>query len=245
MLRIVRARYGAHVTLGRIVLLFVGALTAIIALALTLGGAAVIYAYAAEREDGYFMTRHEELATPLYALVSEELDIHGSTPDWLLDQVGEVRISARPESKPAFVGIGPSADVGRYLGSVPHTRVVDLDFDPFRWDTEQVIGAGDASAAPPGPPGAQDFWAASASGDDELTVEWDVESGEWAAVVMNADASRNVQVVVAGGAKSGIVLPLGIGLLVLGLLFGAAAVVVIRQGLQRAPPPAAPASPAA
>ena len=221
-------------------LLFVGAFTAIIALGSTAGGAVLIYQYAAERdEDGYFMTRHEELATPFYAVASEKLDIEAGTPDWLLDQVGEVRISARPASKPAFVGIGPSADVGRYLVTVPHTRVVDLDFDPFRWETELVAGAAGHSAAPAEPPDAQDFWVASASGSDQVTVDWDVESGDWAAVVMNADASRGVNVSVAGGAKAPILLPVGIGLLLLGLLFGAVAVLLIRLGLQRAPPPPA------
>lgn len=230
-----------HVRPGRIVQLLVGALTAIIALGVTAGAAALIYGYIAERDDdGYFMTRHEALATPLYAVVSEKLDIEGGTPDWLLDQVGDVRISARPESKPAFVGIGPSAEVGRYLAAVPHTRVVDLDFDPFRWETELVAGAAGLSSAPPEPPDAQDFWVASASGSDQVTVDWDVESGDWAAVVMNGDASRNVNVSVAGGAKAPILLPLGIGLLLLGLLLGAAAVLLIRLSLRRAPPPPAP-----
>jgi hypothetical protein len=230
-------------TPGRIVLLLVGALVALIALGLTAGGTALIYGYIAERDDdGYHMTRHEELATPLHALVSKELD--ADTPAWLFDQAGEVRISARPESKPTFVGIGPSAEVDRYLDGVPHTRVVDLDFDPFQWETEQVEVSG-APPAPPGPPDQQDFWAASATGSDDVTVDWDVESGDWAAVVMNADASRNVDVSVAGGAKAPILLPLGIGLLLVGLLLGATAVFLIRRSLRRAPPPTAPGPDAA
>ena len=229
-------------TTGRIVILLVGALTALIALALTAGAAALLYGYVAERDDdGFFMTRHEELTTPLYAVVSEKVDIESGTPDWLLDQLGDVRLSARPESKPVFVGIGPSADVDRYLGSVPHTRVDDLDFDPFRWETEQVADGSDA----PSPPGEQDFWAASASGGDEVTVEWDVESGEWSAVIMNADASRNVEVAVAGGAKAQILLWFGIGALLVGLLLGATAIFLIRLSLQRAPPPPPPPGPQA
>ena len=221
-------------------LLLLGALVSLIALGLTAGGAALLYAYTTERDDdGYAMTRHEELATPLYALVSEKLDIDADTPTWLLDQAGEVRISVRPESKQAFVGIGPIAEIDRYLGDLPHTRVVDLDFDPFRWETEQVGVAVEPSTAPPAPPDQQDFWAASATGSDQVMVDWDVESGEWAAVVMNADASRNVDVSIAGGAKAPILLPLGIGLVLVGLLLGVSAVLMIRFGLRRAPPPAA------
>ena len=130
----------------KVVLITVGVVTALIALALTVGGAVLIYAHVAERdEDDYYMTRHEELATPLFALVSEELDIDTTTPDWLLDEVGEIRISATPASEPVFLGIGESDDVDRYLGTAPHSRVVDLEFDPFRWETEVIGGAGGGS----------------------------------------------------------------------------------------------------
>jgi hypothetical protein len=223
-------------TAGRIVLLLVGAFTAVIALGFLVGGVALTYGYFAERDDdGYFMTRHEELATPLFAVVSKKVDIESGTPDWLLDQLGDVRISARPESKPLFVGIGPSADVDRYLESVAHTRVVDLDFEPFRWETEQVPGPVGPTAMPE-PPAEQSFWVASASGGDEVTVDWDVESGEWTATIMNADASSNVEAVVAGGAKAPILLPLGIALLAVGLILGVTAVFVIRLSLQREQP---------
>ena len=218
-------------------LIGVGVVAALIALALTVGGAVLVYAHVADRDDDdYFTTGHEELQTPLYALVSEQLDIDQSTPGWLLDQVGKVRISARPESKPTFLGIARNDDVDRYLGSVPHSRVVDLDFDPFSWTTEEIDGTG----KPSGPPDAQSFWAASATGTGEVTVDWEVESGEWVAVAMNAVASRGVDVSVAAGAKAPILLPLGIGLIVAGLLFGVTAFFLFRLSSQRAPPPPPP-----
>jgi hypothetical protein len=224
-------------TVGRIVLIAVGVVAALIALALTLGGAALVYAHVADRDDdGYYMTGHDLLQTPLYALVSEELDIDESTPGFLLDRVGKVRITASPRTKRTFLGIGRSDDVDRYLGSVPHSRVVDLDFDPFSWSTEEVEGTGQ----PSGPPGAQGFWAASATGTEEVTVDWEVESGEWVAVAMNADGSRAVDVEVAAGAKAPILLPLGIGLIVVGLLFGVTAFFMFRLSAQRAPPPRPP-----
>jgi hypothetical protein len=225
----------------KVVLIAVGVVTALIALALTVGGAVLIYAHVAERdEDGYFMTRHEELASPLYALVSEELDIDAATPDWLLDEAGEVRISATPASEPVFLGIGESDDVDRYLGTAPHSRVVNLEFDPFRWESEVIGGAGGGSTGPPGRPAAQDFWAVSASGSGPVTVDWDVEPGEWVAVAMNADASRGLIVSVAAGAKASILLPLGIGLVLVGLLLGATAVFLFLLSAQRSRPPAPP-----
>jgi hypothetical protein len=219
-------------TASRVVLIAVGVVTALLALALVVAGGTLGWAYVANRDDGYFMTRHEELATPTYALVSDNLDIDDSTPNWLLDQVGKVRISVDPGGRDTFVGIGRTDDVDRYLGAVPHDRVVDLDFDPFTWESEREPGTG----APPAPPSRRDFWAASESGTAPFDVDWDVESGDWVAVAMNDDASRSVGASIAVGAKAPILLPLAIGLVVVGLLLGVAAFLFFRLSGRRAPP---------
>jgi hypothetical protein len=43
-----------------------------------------------------------------------------------------------------------------------------------------------------GVPGSEQFWVASTSGTGQQTLDWTIESGEWAMVVMNADASSGV-----------------------------------------------------
>jgi hypothetical protein len=221
-------------TASRIALIVVGGLTALIALMFLLSGLVFAWAHLAERtDDGYFMTRYEEVATPGYALVSDNLDVDASTPGWLLDQVGEVRISARPRRGSSFVGIARAEDADRYLGSVPHTRVIDVEFEPFRWDTETAGG----TAAPSGPPGSQDFWATSASGAGLVELDWEVDTGDWVVVVMNADASRGVGVSVAGGAKAPVLLPVAIAFVVVGLLLGAAAFFFFRLSARGSPPP--------
>lgn len=223
-------------TAGRIVLIAVGVVTALLALALVVAGGTLGWAYAANRDDGYFMTRHEPLATPTYALVSDNLDIDDSTPNWLLDQAGKVRIAVDPVERDTFVGIARTDDVDRYLGAAPHDRLVDFDFDPFTWETERESGSG----APPGPPARQDFWAASDSGATPFDLDWDVDTGDWVAVAMNEDASRGVAASVAVGAKAPILLPVAIGLVVVGLLLGVAAFLFFRLSRRRAaPPPAA------
>ena len=79
---------------------------------------------------------------------------------------------------PLFVGIGPSADVDRYLAGVSHTLISD-----FWSDSVQAIGGG----MPGSPPGTQDFWVASATGTGAQTLTWDPANGSWTVVVMNAD----------------------------------------------------------
>ena len=104
-------------------------------------------------------------------------------------------------------------------------------------------GARRVAAQTPAPPADQRFWVASATGSGTQTLSWDVRSGEWAAVVMNANAGRGVDVAVAVGAKADWVLPVLIGLLVGGGLLLAISLVMVVVGATglRHPAPAAAA----
>ncbi|OWY61179.1 DUF4389 domain-containing protein, partial [cyanobacterium TDX16] len=129
------------------------------------------------------------------------------------------------------MGIGPEADVARYLDGVARAEVDDVRTDPFDVDYRHVEGG-----PPPGPPGEEDFWVASAEGSGSQQLEWELESGRWDVVLMNADGSRGVSADVALGAKVDWLGPLGIGLLVGGIvavLVGAALLVVGVVGLAR------------
>jgi hypothetical protein len=55
-----------------------------------------------------------------------------------------------------------------------------------------VGGATPADPRIPPPPAEQAFWAASASGPGEQSIEWSVTGGSWTFVVMRADAARGV-----------------------------------------------------
>ena len=90
-----------------------------------------------------------------------------------------------------------------------------------------------AGGAPRSPPSAQTFWAESASGSGEQTVEWDPQDGRWRVVVMNADASRGVSSEISIGAELDSVLWIGIGLLGLGVLFAAASALAITGAVRR------------
>jgi hypothetical protein len=138
-----------------------------------------------------------------------------------------------------FIGIGPEAAVARYLGSVAHANVQDIDFDPFRVTYLPIAGR-----APQGPPTAQSFWAVSASGVGTQTVTWEVREGDWSVVLMNADGSRGVVAEVDLGAKLSFLLWVAIGSLIGGVLViaGSSALIVLAA---RTPSPAPPTPPAA
>ncbi|MET0882852.1 MAG: DUF4389 domain-containing protein, partial [Acidimicrobiales bacterium] len=195
-------------------------------------------------DDGYFSTSSERLDTATPAIVSDELDLGVSPSDTRWFDAGDlatVRLDVEGAGEsPAFVGIGPAADVAAYLDGVAQAQIEDVDVDPFRVEYQFRDGADQAD-----PPTEQDFWVAQ--GTDGEPLVWDLESGDWVVVVMNADGSAGVSVDAAVAAKVDWLLPLGIGLLIGGFVFlvgGALLVVFGAIGLSRhsaAHPAAVPA----
>ena len=123
-----------------------GSLAALIAIALLLGGAALIVAHASARDsDGYYTTGTERLATATYALTAEDIDLGSDAADVVpKDVLGRIRIRAeRPGGRPVFVGIGPEREVDAYLRGVAHAEIDDLDPPRYR------ISRGGAPAARP------------------------------------------------------------------------------------------------
>ena len=119
----------------------------------------------------------------------------------------------------------------RTLAGVQRTEIVDVRFRPFRALYRDVNGA-----KIPADPAQQNFWAATATGPGEQELTWDLRSGAWAVVVMNADASSPVSVNLQAGARTDLLLPVFIGLLIGGLvmlLIGVPLIVLGAAGLGR------------
>jgi hypothetical protein len=229
---------------GRIVLLVLGCLATLFALALLAAAGALFWANGQKDPDGFFRTGGHNFSTPSYALESDDLDIGNDGPNWVFDEgrLATIRIEASStRSKPIFLGIGPKDAVDAYLRGVGHAIVRDVDFDPFGFSARTLRGG-----PPPTPPGQQSFWAVSDSGTD-AAISWDIAEGNWVAVVMSEDGSRIVAADVTFGARVGWLVWLGIGVLIAGLLVLAAGVVMIffgaRGGPATQPTTAAPALP--
>jgi len=222
---------------GRVLLLIVGIVAALIALGLLAGGGAVLWVDQTQRDDdGYLTTPSERFQTTSFALATEGLDITNTEgPDFATDpdHYGRIKIEATSlNGRPLFVGVGREGAVNGYLRGVAHDKVVDIDFDPFRVDYRGSLGG------PPGSdPGSQDFWEARSDGSPDETLRWDVESGNWSVVVMNADASRGVDVDVAVGAKLGFLIWVAVGLLIAGAVIavGSAFLIYLAVRTPRAP----------
>jgi hypothetical protein len=216
-------------TAGKVVLVVVGVIAGVIALGLLAGGCALVAVDQTQRDDdGFLMSPTQEFSSPAYAVVSETADLDTDGAEWALDTfLGTVRVTSDSE-RDVFVGIGPAAAVNAYLAGVEHDVVRDLDSSG---DPEYRRSAGTGSAR--SRPGEASFWVASASGSGEQSLDWEPIDGDWRIVLMNSDASRGVASDMSIGAELDTVLWIGIGSLVLGLLFAAASALAITAGVRR------------
>ena len=207
---------------GRIALVVVGTIAGLLALALLVGGCALIAVDQTQRDDdGFLMSPTEDFSTPTYAIVSENADLGDEGAERALDVfLGTVRIRSESD-RPVFVGIGPAGDVTRYVGGVERDVVDDLDHDG---DPEYSRRSG---GEPTGRPGNETFWVASTAGAGERTLDWEPEDGDWRAVVMNEDASRGVSSELSIGAELDSILWIAIGLLIAGALLATGSALAI------------------
>jgi Domain of unknown function (DUF4389) len=215
---------------GRIVMIVVGSIVALIGFGMLVGGVGALIGYATQRDDGYFRTGTVRLASPTYAITSDNIDLESEPgpSDWLVDRgaLGTVKLDldpARPDT-PLFAGIGPSDEVNAYLEGVGRDQIRDIDLSPDRVVYRRLSGG-----APPGAPADETFWVAQVTASEPAELTWEVESGDWTVVMMNADASRAVDLEARLGIKVDWFLPAAIvlTLLGLGLLAGGTALIVV------------------
>ena len=228
---------------GRIVMLVLGTLAALLGLGLLTAAAGVGWVNFQQRDNGFFTTPTERYDVGTRAITSPGLNVlvDEELPDVLpVDSAGRVLLRGTAASgQQIFIGIGPQEDVARYLANVRHSELTEVDFSPFRAQYREVPGE-----AVPAAPGTQPFWSTSAQGTGTQQIEWDLRTGRWTVVVMNADGGTPVSVDLQAGVRSDLLLPVFIGLLISGialLAVGVPLIVAGAAGLGQARP--APASP--
>ncbi len=206
-------------TATRVTLVVLGAIAGLIGLALAAAGLGLLVFQASQQDaDGYFTSPSYGLATDGYAITGEDLDlrVEADPAAWAPDFGNlSTRVSATPvdATGEVFIGIATKDNVDRYLGGVRHDVISRLGGQP-----DEVAYSRIAGERMPEPPDTQSFWVASSSGAGEQTITWDVQAGQWAVVVMAADASPGVAVDATAGVSTTLLTPVGIGLLVFGVL---------------------------
>lgn len=216
-------------TPGRIVALILGCALLLPGGALLLGGAGLAATVAFGRDDaGYLGGDVRGLQTPTVAIAVAEPGVVGADGglDWVVDAASvdlRLTVTGEDSARPIFVGIAPASDVRAYLAGVAHENVVGIVDGrvEYRSDT-----GGDDVA----PPGAQTFWVTQVSGSGPQELDWRVDDGPWAVVVMNADGSPGVSVAATAGVRSELLLWAALVLVVVGAVLTAGAVALILAG---------------
>jgi hypothetical protein len=164
----------------------VGAALAAVGSVIALAGGGTL---AVAGDDGTIGSGQHNVSTPTAALVTDTADFDGVND--VASFIGEPKIgvsaAATDDGPPKFVGIGPAADVDRYLANVEVDRVDDIEVEPFKLEKQRIEGT-----RTPAAPTAQSFWVAQDSGT-RADVNWKVRDGDYKVVVMNADGSREVK----------------------------------------------------
>lgn len=196
-------------------------------------GTVGVIAHAVLRDDDGYYTVSSDLEARSYALTTDQIDlgqVSADVPDALL---GKIRVQATSTNgKPLFLGIGPTADVNRYLSGVGYRQVDEISTD--RSPRYQTF----PGHAPRSLPGRQDFWDVQSQGPGQQTILWDLKSGNWKLVAMNADGSRGVSINSGLGAKAPWVFWVGMGFLIVAIIAIIGAILLaISSGRRTTPPP--------
>ncbi len=153
------------------------------------------------------------------AVVTDDVELLGwNTMPEFVSPPDDVRVEGvAAGSDSLFMGIAPADAVAGYLDGVVRDEITD--WDSFQDDITEVVYTRNEGATDPAAPGTEGFWVASVSGSGEQTLDWTIESGEWALVIMNADGSPGVSADVRFGVAtlSGL-FPIGLASLVVGLV---------------------------
>ena len=126
------SNWSAH----RVAALVTGTLLALVGVVFLGAGGTGLWADLTQREAGYATTDEHRFSTAGSALATERTELGSAGTSWLYAPglLGKIRIRITPASpdQELFVGIGPSAEVDRYLAGANHTVITDFWSEKMR-----------------------------------------------------------------------------------------------------------------
>jgi hypothetical protein len=211
----------------KLISLIFGILLTLIGVAATACGGIVLGLYRSYSDgDGFLMTSSQTLGSNGFALSVP--DVNGQlTSEWQRWGLSHARATLRVSGSsqlpaPIFIGVAPTGRASDYLSGVPRDRITSIDLDARSVEYEHVDGT-----TWPDSPREQDFWVAKAAGTGTQTLEWDLEEGDWAVIIMNGDGSAPVVADLSLGARFGIIDRLVVGLFSGGVAFVAIGILLL------------------
>ncbi|WP_326836215.1 hypothetical protein VSH64_15035 [Amycolatopsis rhabdoformis] len=219
---------------ARIAVIVISVVVLVIGVCLAVGGGVLLLVFGS---GGSLKSGTHAVSTPTAAVVTDTAQITDTSR--LTRALGDPSVSVHASGgngSGLFIGIGPAADVDRYLTGVAIEQARDFNLDPFALDAVRRDGTALAS-----PPATQPFWVASGATD----VTWPITDGDYRAVVMNADGTPGVDSRLAVDLNLPGLFGYALWFFIAGLVLMAAAIVALALGRprNRAPMSPAPAPP--
>jgi hypothetical protein len=203
---------------GRIVLLIFGIIFLLVALAMIVGGGAILaFENSFKDAEGFYTLNSIPVQVNSSAVTTSPADINIGS-NWFSNRPTPIAIKIEATSsypaKPIFIGVARSSDLSNYLSGVSYDEVTGFRANPNRLEFRNFSGS-----ASPAPPATQTFWVASTSGTGTQTLRWDVTSGSYSVALMNADGSAPIDSDVSVGVRlPQVVHAIGLGLLIAGIV---------------------------
>jgi len=169
----------------KIVLIIIGALLGFTGVLATLTGAAALVALGPHNT---IRSGSHSISSPATALLSPPSAVQNEAS--LASALGNPTVHVQVTTATpggVFIGIGPAAQVNRYLAGASVAVVNDLIAGHLNPRSQ-------GGSATPALPGEQTFWVAHATGTSQADLTWTPSDGTYRVVVMRTDAKPGINV---------------------------------------------------
>jgi hypothetical protein len=185
------------------------------------GGVILAFENTFKDAEGFYTLNSIPVQVNSSAVITTPADIHIDSV-WIWNQQNPIAIKAKATSndsaKPIFIGIARSSDLSDYLSGVSYDEVTSFTSIPPRLEFRHFSG----NTVPP-PPTTRTFWVTSTSGIGTQSLQWNVISGSYSLVLMNADGSASLDADVSVGIR----LPQVLHVIGLGILIGGIIILIV------------------
>lgn len=217
---------------GKIVLLVFGIIFILVAFPLLVGGGVMVAIDRTLRDDEGFYSIHGlniDASSPIVITAPADIRIENLWL-WRYSNPVSVKVAATSKSdKEVFIGVARESDLRAYINGASYDEITSFSIYPEKLDQKHFPGN---PTLPP--PESQKFWVASSTGSGNRELQWDITTGIFSLVLMNADGSSPIKAEVSIGIKiPPIISMIGWGLFASGIILLVAGGIMIFFAVRR------------
>lgn len=231
---------GSGNSFGKVVAILAGGFFIMIAIPILFSGGALMgISDVFDQGGGFIGVDNIDFETSTQMLVAKELDVYiddfDGPPHWMWEPSIEdlVTFKVKAESNTGdnvFIGIVEAGDAYAVFGDVAYDQINQFVMEDVRGHSPYIEYRYHPGEVLNMTPADLDIWVTSVSGSGEQSLTWSPEIGHFWLVIMNEDASANVDIEAGVAAKIPILSNIGSGLFVGGLVLLGIGVAIVYFG---------------